>query len=217
MIPITWIYRPIIPDPISNIGLAGIPGEPAYYPMLFGIVIYAPNHLTIIPANRGRGMIQLGDVLKAVGPNASIVFAAWIFMGFLQQRYDSAIDRYREAVGDYRANDHAEERAGNLKDQILTYRNRCKLMSRATLIGLIAAIFLIASLIFGVLDVIVPDNPAITASGTAATVLGFLLVILATLIVIAEGRIVHRQLNDELRDVPDLADGAAGPGHDLRH
>ena len=76
-------------------------------------------------------MPDLGDVLKAIGPNASIVFAAWIFMGFLQQRYDSAIDRYRSAVGDFRANDHDDDRAGNLKDQILTYRSRCKLMGRA--------------------------------------------------------------------------------------
>jgi uncharacterized membrane protein len=150
-------------------------------------------------------MIQLGDVLKAIGPNASIVFAAWIFMGFLQQRYDSAIDRYREAVGDYRSNDHAEDRAGNLKDQILTYRMRCKLMGWATLIGLVAAILLIAALIFGALDVIVPKNTFITAAGTATSILGFVLVIVAACVVIAEGSIVRRQLDDELRDVPDLA------------
>jgi uncharacterized membrane protein YraQ (UPF0718 family) len=150
-------------------------------------------------------MIQLGDVLKAIGPNASIVFAAWIFMGFLQQRYDSAIDRYREAVGDYRSNDHAEDRAGNLKDQILTYRMRCKLMGWATLIGLVAAILLIAALIFGALDVIVPKNTFVTAAGTATSILGFVLVIVAACVVIAEGSIVRRQLDDELRDVPDLA------------
>jgi uncharacterized membrane protein YraQ (UPF0718 family) len=150
-------------------------------------------------------MIQLGDVLKAIGPNASIVFAAWIFMGFLQQRYDSAIDRYREAVGDYRSNDHAEDRAGNLKDQILTYRMRCKLMGWATLIGLVAAILLIAALIFGALDVIVPKNTFVTAGGTATSILGFVLVIVAACVVIAEGSIVRRQLDDELRDVPDLA------------
>jgi uncharacterized membrane protein YraQ (UPF0718 family) len=150
-------------------------------------------------------MIQLGDVLKAIGPNASIVFAAWIFMGFLQQRYDSAIDRYREAVGDYRSNDHEEDRAGNLKDQILTYRHRCRLMGWATLIGLVAAILLIAALIFGAVDVIVPKNGFITAAGTATSIVGFVLVIVAACVVIAEGSIVRRQLDDELRDVPDLA------------
>ena len=126
-------------------------------------------------------------------------------MGFLQQRYDSAIDRYREAVGDYRSNDHEEGRAGNLKDQILTYRHRCKLMGRATLIGLVAAILLIAALIFGALDVIVPKNSLITAAGTTTSIVGFVLVIVAACVVIAEGSIVRRQLDDELRDVPDLA------------
>ena len=29
---------------------------------------------------------ELSDVLKAIGPAASIIFAAWIFTGFLQQR-----------------------------------------------------------------------------------------------------------------------------------
>ena len=151
-------------------------------------------------------MIQLGEVLKAVGPNASIVFAAWIFMGFLQQRYDAAIDRYREAVGDYRSNDHGEDRAGNLKDQIMTYQQRCKLMGWATLVGLLSAILLIAALIFGAFDIIIPKNPLITFAGTATAIIGFLLVIVAACFVIAEGRIVHRQLDDELRDVADLND-----------
>ena len=152
-------------------------------------------------------MFQLGDVLKAIGPNASIIFAAWIFMGFLQQRYDNATDRYREAVGDYRSNDHGDDRAGNLKDQILTYRHRCKLMGWATMVGLVAAILLIVSLIFGALDVIIPKNAFITAAGTGAAIMGFVLVIIAAGIVIAEGSIVRRQLEDELRDVPELSNG----------
>jgi hypothetical protein len=160
-------------------------------------------------------MPELGDVLKAVGPNASIVFAAWIFMGFLQQRYDSAIDRYRSAVGDFRTNDHDDDRAGNLKDQILTYRSRCQLMGKATLVGLVAAILLIAALVFGALDVLIPRTPVIMAAGTGASIVGFLLVILAATIVIAEGRIVARQLDDELRDVGDLANDAGRGGRGI--
>lgn len=160
-------------------------------------------------------MVQLADVLKAIGPNAAIVFAAWIFMGFLQQRYDSAIDRYREAVGDFRSNDHEGDRAGNLKDQILTYRHRCKLMGKATAVGLVAAILLIASLIFGALDVLIPDVRMIMVADTAASLVGFGLVIVAATIVIVEGRIVHRQLDDELRDVDDLASEAGPHGKGL--
>jgi amino acid transporter len=157
-------------------------------------------------------MVELGDVLKAIGPNASIVFAAWIFMTFLQQRYDSAIDRYRETVGDYRSNDHDHERAGNLKGQILVYRHRCKLMGWATLIGLVAAILLISALIFGAIDVIVPKVSLVAAAGTATAIMGFLLVILAAIVVIIEGQVVHRQLDDELRDIPDLVEATKHGG-----
>ena len=41
---------------------------------------------------------DLSNVLKAIGPTASIVFAAWIFMGFLQQRYDTAVARYQDMI-----------------------------------------------------------------------------------------------------------------------
>ncbi|KQO61050.1 hypothetical protein ASF24_03700 [Methylobacterium sp. Leaf86] len=155
-------------------------------------------------------MVQLSDVLKAIGPNASIVFAAWIFMGFLQQRYDAAFDRYQQAVGDYRSNGHETGRADNLKAQVLAYRRRCRLMSRASLLGLVAAILLITSLVFGALDVLVPKSATITACGTATAIGGFVLVIIAALIVIAEGRIVRRQIDDELRDVSILAEEAGG-------
>lgn len=155
-------------------------------------------------------MVQLSDVLKAIGPNAAIIFAAWIFMGFLQQRYDGALDRYRRAVGDYRSNEHDASRADNLKHQVLAYRRRCRLMSQATLVGLVAAILLIISLIFGVLDVLLPRTAIIIACGTVTAVAGFILVIVATIIVILEGRIVRRQIDDELRDVADLAEEAEG-------
>lgn len=157
-------------------------------------------------------MIQLGEVLKAVGPNAAIVFAAWIFMGFLQQRYDSAIDRYREAVGDYRSNDHERERAANLKDQVLGYHARCKLMGRATFAGLAAATLLIGALIFGGLDVLIPGSAPIALLGTFCTLVGFGLVIAAALIVMLEARIVRRQLDAELEDLSDLAQAAGRVG-----
>jgi hypothetical protein len=150
-------------------------------------------------------MVQLGDVLKAIGPNASIVFAAWIFMGFLQQRYDSAIDRYRGAVGDYRSGDHDQARTDNLREQVVIYRRRCWLMGHALLTGLAAAMLLIASLILGALDVVSPDVPLIAWVGTAAAIAGFALIIVAALIVWREARLVTTELDNELRDVPELA------------
>lgn len=157
-------------------------------------------------------MFQLNAVLKAIGPNASIIFAAWIFMGFLQQRYDAALDRYRSAVGDYRSEAHEGDRTSNLKRQVLSYRRRCKLMAWATLIGLVAAILLIGSLILGALNAIVPNIAIVTVSGIVAAIGGFVLVIGAAIIVIVEGWVVSQQIDDELRDVPELAEGAMHRG-----
>lgn len=78
-------------------------------------------------------------------------------------------------------------------------------MGRSVLIGLTAAILLILSLIFGALDVLVPRTPLIAIAGIASAIAGFVLVIVAAAFVIAEGRIVGRQIDDELRDVGDLA------------
>lgn len=52
-------------------------------------------------------------------------------------------------------------------------------MVRATRVGLIAAILLISSLLFGALDAIAPKIPLITISGTIAAIAGFALVIVA--------------------------------------
>jgi hypothetical protein len=100
--------------------------------------------------------VDLPNILKSIGPAASIVFAAWIFMGFLQQRYDAAIARYREMIEKCRSGDLSDDRRGNLKDQVLIYRKRCHLMSRANLAGLLAAILLIFTLMAGELDIVFP-------------------------------------------------------------
>jgi hypothetical protein len=52
---------------------------------------------------------QLSDVLKAIGPTASIIFAAWIFLSFLQTRYDSAVERYRGLLASYRDGGQAQD------------------------------------------------------------------------------------------------------------
>ncbi len=126
-------------------------------------------------------------------------------MGFLQQRYDNATMRYREAVEDYRSNDHPDEAAGRLKAQIMTYRYRCKVMGWATLVGMAAAVLLILSLIFAAWDVLMPNSAVIVWGGTVMAILGFLLVIAAAVLVIVEGSVANRQVDTELDDLPDLA------------
>lgn len=152
--------------------------------------------------------LDLPNILRSVGPAASIVFAAWIFMGFLQQRYDAAISRYRESVNECRSTGLSDSRASNVKDQVLIYRRRCDLMSRANLIGPISAILLILSLIGGELDIIFPNTMILASLGAASALAGFALVIVAAAIVVWEGRITRRQIDSEFLDIEDLAKSA---------
>jgi hypothetical protein len=148
---------------------------------------------------------QLSDVLKAIGPNASIIFAAWIFVSFLQTRYDSAIDRQRALIEAYRGGNHSPERGKAAKRQIEVYARRCMLMSRAVTIGLISAIFLLTTLIGGGLDVIFPHNSAIALICSITAFLGLALVIVAAAVVILENAGTPTQIREELEDVPDIS------------
>lgn len=148
---------------------------------------------------------DVSNMLKAIGPAASIIFAAWIFMGFLQQRFDTAMGRYQTAVEAFRSEGIPEDRRYNIKQQILTYKRRCELMSRANIVGLSAAILLIVTLIAGEVDILVPSLPLVGYLCAASALIGFALVIVATVYVVVEGSITHRQIVSELLDVPDLA------------
>jgi hypothetical protein len=153
---------------------------------------------------------QLSDVLKAIGPTASIIFAAWIFLSFLEARYDAAVDRYRELIAAYRKGEGEGDRAETAKRQIEVYARRCTIMTHAVTLGLVAAILFLAVLITGALDVVIPHNPAIAVVGTTAGVGGFILVIVAAALVIVDNVGTPGQLREELKDVPEVSQSAAG-------
>jgi hypothetical protein len=149
--------------------------------------------------------IDLSNTLKVVGPAASIIFAAWIFMGFLQQRYDSAVTQYREVIREYRENNLSNERRGNIKDQVLVYRRRCALMNAANICGLVSAVLLIITLISAEVSLTFQDLTFVKVLSIGSAMAGFGFVIIATVFVIIEGLITHRQLDSEILDIPDLA------------
>jgi hypothetical protein len=92
---------------------------------------------------------DLKDLLQAVGPTASLIFAAWIFLSYLQARYTAAYQLYRSLIAEFRSHHEPDERRASLHAQIREYRRRCELMRRATNIGVASAIVLISALISG--------------------------------------------------------------------
>jgi len=64
---------------------------------------------------------------------------------------------------------------------------------------------LILTLITGELDILLPDTTRLKYVSAGCALLGFLLVIVAAMLVIMEARIPYRQIAEEVLDVPDLA------------
>src|SRR3954462_6929975 len=68
---------------------------------------------------------ELKDLLEAIGPNATLIFAAWIFLSVLQTRYTGAYDRYRALIEGYRNSSGDSARRRSLVQQIDLYKRRC--------------------------------------------------------------------------------------------
>jgi hypothetical protein len=113
-----------------------------------------------------RGAIlhfELKDLLQAIGPTASLVFAAWIFLGFLETRYVAAFERYGELADDYRKGVPGR-RHDAVQSQIRLYRRRCEWIRLSTNIGVVSAIALLCTLILAALNVIFSGQAVLTAA-----------------------------------------------------
>lgn len=143
--------------------------------------------------------IDLKELLQTIGPTASLVFAAWIFLSYLQTRYEAAAVRFRELLNEYREEMNSS-RHQSVRRQILLYQRRCACMRRATNIGVVSAMLLIFTLIIGALNVVAPNDilPPIAA---CLAIVGLALVVLAASFVLFENRLMQRALDDELSDV----------------
>jgi hypothetical protein len=154
---------------------------------------------------------DLKDVLQAVGPTASLIFAAWIFLSYLQQRYSSSYERYRALIDEFRHHPEKDQRHASLLEQILEYKRRCQQMRLATHIGLLAAIILISSIIFAALNMIDDDIAAFKFLSAGLAILGLLLVIWAAILVILENLRLQLIIDSDLSDVPELEQAAHDP------
>jgi uncharacterized protein DUF2721 len=148
---------------------------------------------------------ELEDLLKAVGPTASLIFAAWIFLTYLQARYSSAYEHYRELIAELRQHREHDYRRTSLEDQIIEYKLRCEQMRRATDIGVMSAILLISALVFAALGTMFPTLSFWKYLTAACAIVGLLLVVWAAAFVIIENRGLQRILDEDLSDNPDLA------------
>lgn len=149
---------------------------------------------------------DLKDLLEAVGPTASLIFAAWIFLTFLQARYTAAYERFRALIAEFRSHSDQDQRRTSLRQQILIYKRRCEQMRLATNIGVTSAILLITALICAALGTMYDTVSAWKYLTGCCAIIGLLLVIWAAALVLIENSTVQRLLESDMSDVPELVD-----------
>jgi len=153
---------------------------------------------------------ELKKILEAVGPNAGLVFASWMFMQLLQSRYSNAYERYRALIDNFRQGADGR-RKDTIRDEIALYRTRVDYMRRATDLGLYAAILLIGTLIIAALDTMFGSPAILKYLGTATTLAGLAAIIWSAALVVRENHMIKMPLDRELDDVPELRDIGASP------
>lgn len=149
---------------------------------------------------------ELKDLLQAVGPTASLIFAAWIFLSYLQSRYTVAYEHYRALIAELRTHREQDERRASLRSQILEYKRRCELMRRATNIGVVSAIVLISALLSAAVGTIFNAASMWKYLTALCAIGGLLLVVWAASLVIVENCRLQRILDSDLSDLPELVE-----------
>jgi len=151
---------------------------------------------------------NLKGVLDVVGPTAGLIFASWLFLSFLGQRYSVGYERYRALIKEYREQQGRSARRTLLGEQILLYKRRCEQMKVATNLGVVAALFLITTIIAATLNVIFPAADFLKYVSAAASMIGLLLVSGGAVLVMIENTHIQQALDGEIADIPELAPNA---------
>lgn len=152
---------------------------------------------------------ELKDVLNTAGPTATLVFASWIFLQYLNQRYMAAYDRYMSLIDAFRNHKDHDQRHQSLCDQIRLYKRRCQQMRLATIVGLVAAILLMLTLTTAGIEMAFGPFNFLKLCSFGCMTLALLLLIAATGIVIVENILIQHAIDSELSDIPEFTDHRA--------
>jgi hypothetical protein len=153
-------------------------------------------------------MTFLKDLVATIGPGASFMFAAWIFLSYLQQRYTSSYDRYRALLQAYREHPADDQRRRSLREQIILYKGRCEKMRLATNLGIVSAMLLLTAMIAGAISFMYPTLTVFQWTSALGIVIGLLLVVAASAVVLVENVQLQEAIDSELSDLPELIEDA---------
>ncbi len=144
---------------------------------------------------------DIQQVLQVIGPTASLLFAAWIFLQYLNQRFTESVERLRDLAENLRQATKEDRRRASVVEQIKLYQRRCVLMRWATHTGLVAAVLLLITLTLAAIVTVFHGPSAFGVVAVVCAWVGLTLVVAATVLVVRENMLVGDALRSELADL----------------
>jgi uncharacterized membrane protein YraQ (UPF0718 family) len=159
------------------------------------------SHLSTPPS--GGGGSNLEEILSSAGATIGIIIAGTIFLQFLNTKYADLSGRYRELAIEYRGRHAEEPRHGPLRSEIRTYRERLRLMHRASILAAVALLFFLGVVLIGGIAMLLPAQGLLKWIGTGGLFLGLALIASAVLLELAELIMSRHELGEEIADLDD--------------
>ncbi|HTL11530.1 MAG TPA: DUF2721 domain-containing protein [Bdellovibrionota bacterium] len=138
------------------------------------------------------------NFLMTVGPTASLIFASWAFLIFVQMRSSSAYGDYRNLHHEHRTSGSESHRETGVRPVVL-HKRRCQQIGGAIQAGVLAALLFTVTLFCGALEVMVSGSQGLKYIGSISTLLGLVLLVGAAGLVVSESVLARRAIAGETR------------------
>lgn len=152
---------------------------------------------------------KLTDLLGSAGATIGVIIGGTIFLQFLSSKYVELAGRYRSMADEYRGRKGDEPRHGPLREEIRMYRQRLRLLIRASWLAGAALLGFLTAVLAGGLSMAFPPVEAFKWVGTGGLFLGLVLIGGAVLLEVWESVLTRHEIRDEVADLDDRARGHA--------
>jgi len=148
---------------------------------------------------------KLSDLLSSAGATIGIIIAGTIFLQFLSTKYLELSSRYRELTKEYRGNPAEAPRHDPLRAEIGIYRQRLRLINRASWLAAVGLLSFLLAVLAGGLSMVYPPVRGIKVVGSFGLFAGLLFIAAAVCVELWESILARRELHEEVADLDEDA------------
>jgi hypothetical protein len=152
---------------------------------------------------------KLTDLLSAAGATIGVIIAGVLFRQFISAKYVDLAVRYRDLTQNYRDGHGGDGRRGPLQQLIRIYRQRLRLLLRASMLAGLALLCLLGGLLSGGLSMAFTKAMVFKWTGTAGLFFGVMLIAAGVVLELWESALARHEVQEEIADLDGSVKGHA--------